>query len=444
MTTNSHSAQRNAETEPAGSYPTAPESTPAEAPRASKRRWVWGVAIAAEILVLLILVFALAKTPGLPGGRRVGQIPDYAALIGKDRAGVQRVLRPYTLYEDSLALGSHELPAYPGAKTRIIYNLDDLDQSASRPAFQRSRASMSGANPSDAQVTVYFDGSGKCVIVDAGLSAALLTKRFGDQKLDSVASRLAGVPSVTLATPPASQVQVLESTGGQLVAGTFERSAQGLAVVASYIPWPPGPSSDSQADLGDYTFEFGTTNWLTTLAASQGQSAEAEETTPDGAQPRTSSDLLSTDALLNMDYNFPGGIPSVVHVQNGEWRNWSATEYRQFRVWDTYQRADLNRDGGADAVVRTESTRAGNWFVTSIAVVTTDENGSPQELSSVDLGDSVVIEKVSVSEGKITVQGLVHVPGDSTSGPTVHATSVFELQGDKLVAVSGDNYSVWQ
>jgi hypothetical protein len=70
-------------------------------------------------------------------------------------------------------------------------------------------------------------------------------------------------------------------------------------------------------------------------------------------------------------------------------------------------------------------------FVHLAAVL--NQNGQPQHVASVSLGDRVKIEAVKIEAGTITVNMVTHGPNDPLCCPTVKTANTFKLQGDRLV-----------
>jgi hypothetical protein len=61
------------------------------------------------------------------------------------------------------------------------------------------------------------------------------------------------------------------------------------------------------------------------------------------------------------------------------------------------------------------------------------EDGVPQYVASVPMGDRIVVNKVSYANGIFSVDIFAHAQGDGMCCPTLRTVVKYQLQGDKLV-----------
>jgi hypothetical protein len=93
---------------------------------------------------------------------------------------------------------------------------------------------------------------------------------------------------------------------------------------------------------------------------------------------------------------------------------------------------DLNGDGAEDAAVTLATQNGGTGHFVELAAVLNIE-GRPSNVSTVALGDRVVIESARIEAGTITLQMLTHGPNDPLCCASQLATWQFRLQGDQLI-----------
>ncbi len=96
---------------------------------------------------------------------------------------------------------------------------------------------------------------------------------------------------------------------------------------------------------------------------------------------------------------------------------------------------DLNGDGVDDAAtVLAESSGGSGTFMYLAAVV--NDKGTPDNVSTISLGDRAQIKSISIDSGKITLVALTHGPNDPMCCPTLETTTVYTLQQGNLVEVN--------
>lgn len=103
-------------------------------------------------------------------------------------------------------------------------------------------------------------------------------------------------------------------------------------------------------------------------------------------------------------------------------------------VEDKVAFGDLNNDGKEDAAVIVFSAGGGSGVFYELAVMT-NENGNPYHLTSKYLGDRVKINSITVKDGIITLEMVVHDLGDASCCPTLHKVSQYKLSGEELLEI---------
>lgn len=93
---------------------------------------------------------------------------------------------------------------------------------------------------------------------------------------------------------------------------------------------------------------------------------------------------------------------------------------------------DINSDGSNDAAVVYFVNTGGSGGDVVLTVIV-NRNGTPVEIASVDLEGYPDVKSISIKNGKIILNMLVHGPNDPEFRPTVKQTRKYILAGNKLV-----------
>jgi len=177
---------------------------------------------------------------------------------------------------------------------------------------------------------------------------------------------------------------------------------------------------------------------LTAIAQSQPQESTPQSTlTPDTVQaaPTGESHALSLEALINGTYRSPdwGEFPLTggMYYRTPPTTLESADIYTT-RLLDTIVYGDLNADGAEDAVVFLSTQSGGTGHFVEMAAVL-NMNGSPYNISTLYIGDRVVIESGIIENGIITIHLIEQGPNDGMCCPSQHAERSYRLENDQLV-----------
>jgi heat shock protein HslJ len=97
---------------------------------------------------------------------------------------------------------------------------------------------------------------------------------------------------------------------------------------------------------------------------------------------------------------------------------------------------DVNGDGAEDAAVTLVVDSGGSGTFTYLALVL-NENGTAKPVSSILLGDRIVVKSLAIQAGKVVVTMFIRKPTDSMSmAPKIEVTRKFKLQSAKLIEVT--------
>jgi hypothetical protein len=93
---------------------------------------------------------------------------------------------------------------------------------------------------------------------------------------------------------------------------------------------------------------------------------------------------------------------------------------------------DLNGDGLPDAaVILAADTGGSGTFVYLAAVI--NQAGKPLNVDAITLGDRTVIESMSIQDGKIAMQTIIHGPQDPLCCPTLKTSETYMLENNNLL-----------
>jgi hypothetical protein len=96
---------------------------------------------------------------------------------------------------------------------------------------------------------------------------------------------------------------------------------------------------------------------------------------------------------------------------------------------------DLNGDEIEDAAVLLEADPGGSGTFIYLSAVL-NENGVASPISSIELGDRIIVKTLTIQDGYIIVTLLTRKPEEPfTAKPTLEVVRTFKLQGNKLIAI---------
>ncbi len=166
--------------------------------------------------------------------------------------------------------------------------------------------------------------------------------------------------------------------------------------------------------------------------------------------------VLITACSLFAPTNGPGNTPlSTALLRNGlyrspDWGEFQLTDGIYYRTPPTPQESpesyttriqdpvfygDLNADGREDALVILSTQNGGSGHFIELAAVL-DRNGSGYNISTIYLGDRVVVESGGVENGTIVLKLRVQGPNDGLCCPSQIVTWKFILSGNQLIKLS--------
>lgn len=143
---------------------------------------------------------------------------------------------------------------------------------------------------------------------------------------------------------------------------------------------------------------------------------------------------LSEDVLRSGEYSSPDW--GAFQLTNGIYYRTPPTSQESpdvytTRIQDPIFYGDINEDGFEDALVILNTQNGGSGHFIELAVVI-NQNERPYNISTITLGDRVVVESGTVENGIIALSMRVHGSNDGLCCPSQSVTWNFALNGNQL------------
>lgn len=148
---------------------------------------------------------------------------------------------------------------------------------------------------------------------------------------------------------------------------------------------------------------------------------------------------LTNDHLLNCQY-YIYNCSKKIKLTNGVFENNLPVATGEFLSanCDNIALGDLNNDGINDAALILYSNAGGSAIFTELAVIIND-NGYLKHIASIDLGDGVKINSLSIKANKMILDMLIHGPKDSPCCPTLRKFLSYQLVNNKEIRLVAEN-----
>ena len=165
--------------------------------------------------------------------------------------------------------------------------------------------------------------------------------------------------------------------------------------------------------------------------------ANSTTSIPPTQVPQNSSNAnphLTLDQLKNSTYPSSFTASGRIQLTNGQATQDIAASKLTVQLADQYTFGDLNGDSLEDAAVVLISNSGGSGTFFDLAAVL-NQNGRPNSVAAIQIGDRVQIKSISVAAGLININMIAHGPSDPLCCPSVEVTQTYQLQGDQLIQV---------
>ena len=139
---------------------------------------------------------------------------------------------------------------------------------------------------------------------------------------------------------------------------------------------------------------------------------------------------LTLDMLLNGTYLTPFYNRTVTLI-NGIYSEGSGSNIFSVQMLNVYGFGDLNGDGKDDAAIILAENGGGTGTFESVVAVL-NQNGTPHQQSTAQLGDRVLVNTVDISSGVVHLDLVVHGPSDPLCCPSMPQKHSYWLINNKL------------
>lgn len=148
---------------------------------------------------------------------------------------------------------------------------------------------------------------------------------------------------------------------------------------------------------------------------------------------KTAAPVLTIEELRKFTFLLPYS-QKTIQLVNGSYEGGAGSESLQVRLADLNATGDLNGDGLEDWVVLISETMGGSGVFESLVAVV-NQNGEPVQAGSAQLGDRVQVNSLSIQQGEVRVDQVVHAPNDPLCCPTQPQSSTYRLTDSGLFLV---------
>lgn len=139
--------------------------------------------------------------------------------------------------------------------------------------------------------------------------------------------------------------------------------------------------------------------------------------------------------LMNMTFTGPFLTADSVTLTNGTFERDVPGDRFYVEMLPEIVYGDLNGDGVTDAAAVITHNYGGSGVFLELEAVLQTADGLKQAASH-SLGDRTVLKKLTIADGAIKVDAVVHAEDDPMCCPTKHVAMSFRLQGDSLVELN--------
>ena len=171
-----------------------------------------------------------------------------------------------------------------------------------------------------------------------------------------------------------------------------------------------------------------------------GQAGDQSSTTsPTQSTVATAIPQLTVEILKNARYFMTGqdGITRDFQLVNGLYKSGSdpaAIGYAMVNLSDTIAFGDMNNDGLEDAAVLLAENYGGTGVFVSLVTVL-NNYGTPVQVASTLIDDRPSISNLTIEQGSITVDAVIHHIDDPMCCPTLPVKQFYRLMGNTLLLV---------
>lgn len=142
----------------------------------------------------------------------------------------------------------------------------------------------------------------------------------------------------------------------------------------------------------------------------------------DRGEEKQTLPVLSRASLKNMAYRSEDTKSGWVKLSDGRFED--AAGHLWVTLLDTVAWGDVDTDGHPEAVVVVATNTGGSGVFHNLAVVA-DVDGEPVNLATLELGDRIKLNALTIDNDAIFVDMVTHGPSDPMCCPTHRVTRVY-------------------
>jgi Immunoglobulin-like domain of bacterial spore germination len=172
------------------------------------------------------------------------------------------------------------------------------------------------------------------------------------------------------------------------------------------------------------------------ITGCQSQPVQQATATPVQGTP-TPMPGLTLESIKNAAILAPE-LQKNVQLIDGKYEGGSGLDYSLVEILPQSTVGDVNGDGQQDAVVVLAENGGGSGVFVSLVVFLSHDNGFSQSQAAL-IDDRAQVNSVTVSDGKISVDALIHGANDAMASPSLHVLEIYQLYGNALTLVGLDS-----
>jgi hypothetical protein len=153
--------------------------------------------------------------------------------------------------------------------------------------------------------------------------------------------------------------------------------------------------------------------------------------TPPAAPNSTSEPALTEEALRNSEFLSPT-LNTPIKMVNGEFSGTVGGVSLRAEILPEIQFGDLNRDGMKDAALLLAENTGGTGTFVSLVVIFSQE-GKFKQAPGIYIDDRPIINSISIADGKIKIDLLVHGPNDPLASPSQAELQEYTLVKENVI-----------
>jgi len=139
---------------------------------------------------------------------------------------------------------------------------------------------------------------------------------------------------------------------------------------------------------------------------------------------------FSMDEVMNAAVTAPQG-QKIFQLEDGKYESGSGADYAQVTILPQSTMGDINGDGKLEAAVLLSENYGGSGVFVSL-IVFQKVGDSLQQSPAILIDDRPVINKLSIADGKIVLDAVIHGENDPMAAPSLGVIESYQVYGSTL------------